>query len=598
MKKFYLMILTLIIGASPVFAQNVPIPSTPNNTNSSIQSQNTEEYSISKSQFQISVIDPTPETNPIGASYPGIRAANQLVIYTPKFGQRTGTNEFGKEAIVENGILVKFTGSNSIIPSDGYVISGHGRAKKWMDENLTEGAKITINCNSNIIESAIIPETFIFKAAKKIEEEKSLINEYKQTPAYKGIIAESLLAQADTDLNKARETCAQKDYPKVQEFSNSASNLAEDALYNTIPPKFDEFHGIWVRPVEKNKQEIDATLDTIKKSGIENVFLETYTDGYTIFPSRTLELYGIRHQKKEFKWWDPLKVWISEAHKRKMKIHAWFQTFYAGNTDPSTNPDYVIAVYPSWANIQKIGYQTNKPTPSIAEHNGYFLDPANPEVQRYLGFLISEIANNYDIDGINIDYIRYPASLSKNFPNYELSAWGYTAYARTEFKDKYGVDPVDLKPTDPMWQDWIKYRQDKVTLFVSKLKEMVENKHILISAVIFPDPEESASVKLQNWKEWGTYVDAFTPLIMGNDKELAEDYVKQIRNSAGCKVNIYAGLFEPFTASSPSDLLYQIKAVRGAGGDGIVIFDKAHLNEEFQKALNTRIFSTSKNPDR
>ena len=50
----------------------------------------------------------------------------------------------------------------------------------------------------------------------------------------------------------------------------------------------------------------------------------------------------------------------------------------------------------------------------------------------------------YKPDGINLDYIRYPQSLSANYSNYDQSNWGYTEYARSEFKSIYGVDPIEL----------------------------------------------------------------------------------------------------------------------------------------------------------
>ena len=59
-----------------------------------------------------------------------------------------------------------------------------------------------------------------------------------------------------------------------------------------------------------------------------------------------------------------------------------------------------------WANYQKKNAACNKPMPSISEHNGYFLDPANPNVQKFLTALLTEISTNYNIDGLNIDYIR------------------------------------------------------------------------------------------------------------------------------------------------------------------------------------------------
>ena len=81
----------------------------------------------------INAIDPTAFTNKTGSYLPGARGINQLVIYTPNFGARTNTNEFGAEAIVEGNTVTELSGADSLIPPNGIVISGHGRAKTWMN---------------------------------------------------------------------------------------------------------------------------------------------------------------------------------------------------------------------------------------------------------------------------------------------------------------------------------------------------------------------------------------------------------------------------------------------------------------------------------
>ena len=149
-----------------------------------------------------------------------------------------------------------------------------------------------------------------------------------------------------------------------------------------------------------------------------------------------MQKYGLTAQRHEFRGWDPLKTWIEEAHKRDMKIHVWFQAFYAGNEDVTRTPGHVLFVYPEWANVQHKNAYEDVPQPSVSEHNGYFLDPANHMARKFLLSLIGEICSNYKIDGLNIDYVRYPKSLTTKFPRYIDSTWGYTDYARDEFKKK------------------------------------------------------------------------------------------------------------------------------------------------------------------
>jgi len=560
------------------------------------QPQTTENKSyniISSSKYRINSVDPTPQNNPAGAYYPGLRGGNQLIIYTPAYGERTGTNEFGTEAIVVNGVVTELTGSDSPIHKDGFVISGHGNAKNWINKAVTEGAVIKIDPAANTIESIITSESLTFKAKQKIDNVCQTINEYKQANRhYKDTVARDYLDKAMQKLSEACLYITNKQYDNAKKTAEEAGKLADNALYNVIPSKKGEFHGIWLRPIEKNREEIVKTLDRLKETGITNIFLETYVQGYTIFPSKTLESYGVISQKKEFQGWDPLKVWIDETHKKKMKIHVWFQTFYVGNENISKNPKHILSIHPDWANVQKRYYTARKPMPSISEHNGYFLDPANPDVQKYLSDLITEIVTNYKIDGLNIDYIRYPASLQSNFPLYVESTWGYSAYARNEFCKLHGVDPASLTRDDPLWQNWVAYRQNKVTDFVSKLKSLTAGKKIKISTVIFPRLPDTSVIKLQSWGVWGVnkYVDAFTPLIMGNDELIVKNYVDEMKTTVNNNVLIYTGLFEPFTDGSPVDLLYQIKTARENGASGIIIFDYAHLNDEFVNALKTNVF--------
>ena len=46
----------------------------------------------------------------------------------------------------------------------------------------------------------------------------------------------------------------------------------------------------------------------------------------------------------------------------------------------------------------------------------WFLDPGNPEVRSYLTDLVSEVVSKYDVDGIHLDYVRYPDD-ARRFPD-------------------------------------------------------------------------------------------------------------------------------------------------------------------------------------
>ena len=236
MKKFYCIIFfILILSINQALARQ--------SVNTAFSPAQTQTEYISKSEFPISSINPTPATNPPGAYYPGIRGGNQLIIYTPEYGQRTGTNEYGKEAIVINNTITALTGANSFIPRDGFVISGHGIAKDWIDKNLKIGATIKIYPEQKIIESMITPESYTFQANQKIEQVQKTIFEYKigSIEQYSAKESEKYLEQAREILDKSKFSLVNKNYDSAKELANESADLANKALYYAIPARSGEF---------------------------------------------------------------------------------------------------------------------------------------------------------------------------------------------------------------------------------------------------------------------------------------------------------------------------------------------------------------------
>ena len=575
-RKLFVVILSLIFCVS-VFAQDVYAPYVPLEN----------EVVFNQSTYPIDVIDPQANTNAKGANYPGLRGANQLVIYTPAFGFRTNTNEFGTEAIITGDTVTSLSGADSIIPANGIVISGHGRAKKWINENVMVGSKIFIDVEKQIITSYITSDTFLYKAREKVKEVDNMMFFYSQNSPYNQ-------RKTEQNLNRAKDYIerAQRDSNDSQKYTSRAIEYADQAMSTVIPYDPYELKGVWIRPTYHNMEEIVSVLDKIAEAGINNIFIETYYHGQTIFPSRTMEEYGFIKQNPEYAGFDPLRIWITEAHRRGIKVHIWFESFYVGNKPPETNPRYILAVKPEWANYQKRNVDSETIPYSVSEHNGYFIDPANPEVQAFLYNLIDEIILRYRPDGINLDYIRYPQSLAANYSNYDMSNWGYTKYAREEFQRMYEVDPMELTTSDPLWNQWKMYRAGKVSEFVRRIGRLARMNGITTTAVIFPNLQMAYDTKLQDWKTWSinNYIDGFTPLLLTCDDKTAMNLLGNVLRNKAPGTKLYAGLFVTFMNGSNADLIKQIHAARRCAVNGLIIFDFAHLKESYVDMLTQSIF--------
>ncbi len=578
-KHIFIILLTLCFACSPVFADG-----TQDINAFQPLSLTSSEVIFKQSTANIDVIDPALASTFL----PGGRGMDKLVIYTPNFGIHTGTNEFGTEAIVEGNTVSALSGADSTIPKNGLVISGHGKAKNWITKNITVGSKVYVDIFNKTITAYTTSDSYTYEAKIKINEAKSIIDYYKNSmnnynynlPNKHIQVAENYLKIADSESHNSTV---------LKQYTQEAIDEANMAIKTSLPYIPNETKGVWIRPTETTPEQIIFTLDNLKANGFNNVFLETYFHGKTIFPSKVMNKYGFNVQNEKFESFDPLDIWIKEAHKRDIKVHIWFQSFYVGNNQPQYNPSSILAVRPDWGNKTKKLANENSATKSASEHNGYFLDPANPEVQNFLEELIVEIIDSYNPDGINLDYIRYPNASSTK----DMDAWGFTQYARNDFKLLYGTDPIELTTSDVLWYDWNQYRRNNVTNFVKRIGKLGKEKGVYISAVIFPDLASALSKKQQDWRTWSSknYIDGFTPLFLTYDSKMLASMMNDVQNIKSPNTDLFAGLFVTFMGGASEDLIRQIFETRKMNVNGIILFDYAHTTAVYTSTLMASAFN-------
>ena len=244
MKRSLLFLFCILTFLSEcVFAQDVYAPYLP--------AQN--EVIFNQSMFRVDVVDPIASTNWKGINYPGLRGSNQLVIYTPAFGYRTNTNEFGTEAIVVGDTVTSLSGADSLIPANGFVISGHGAAKKWINENIMVGAKISIDVEKKTITAYITSETFLYSAKEKVREVQTMMAYYVQNSnCYNQRKTEQNLNKAKDMINKA-----QRNGEDSQKYSSRAIEYANSAMSTVLPYDSSELKGVWIRPTYYDRKSIE-----------------------------------------------------------------------------------------------------------------------------------------------------------------------------------------------------------------------------------------------------------------------------------------------------------------------------------------------------
>ncbi|GLY59146.1 hypothetical protein Pcaca05_00040 [Pectobacterium carotovorum subsp. carotovorum] len=159
--------------------------------------------------------------------------------------------------------------------------------------------------------------------------------------------------------------------------------------------------------ITQQQEALTGKLDKLKSLGINTVFFQVKPDGTALWPSKILPWSDMLTGKiGEDPGYDPLQFMLDEAHKRGMKVHAWFNPYRVSvNTKPSTvaelnrtlsqNPASVFVLHRDW--IRTAG-------------DRFVLDPGIPEARSWITSIVAEVVARYSIDGVQFDDYFYAES--------------------------------------------------------------------------------------------------------------------------------------------------------------------------------------------
>ncbi|MFD2285942.1 family 10 glycosylhydrolase [Pedobacter petrophilus] len=337
--------------------------------------------------------------------------------------------------------------------------------------------------------------------------------------------------------------------------------------------------GVWLTNVASkvldSRSNIVEAVELCKKSGINTIFLVTWNRGNTLYPSKVMKKkFGVEIDSR-FKGRDPLQEMIEEAHKRNIKVHAWFEFGFSSSF--KDNGGNIIAKHPEWAALNAEGKLVSK-------NNFEWMNAFLPEVQHFMNKLILEVVKKYDVDGIQGDD-RLPA---------QPSTAGYDKYTVGAYKKEHGgkAPPTNYKDTE-----WLSWRANRLNLYLKDLYHMVKkekpNMLVTMAPSIFPWSKEEY---LQDWPTWlkEGYVDYVFPQIYRYDiqkyKATLEASLKYVPE--GKKSCFYPGLLLKVDNYTPERRFLEemVKANRENGIKGEVFFfyEGLKLHPEYFKTYGTK----------
>ena len=204
---------------------------------------------------------------------------------------------------------------------------------------------------------------------------------------------------------------------------------------------------------------------------------------------------------------DPLQALINTAHAQGIQVHACTIAIAMwNNSAPPKDPNHIFNLHGPSASGRDNWVLTRSDGVSMLGDD-WMIDPGHPDAAAWIANVATNIVRNYDVDGINLDRIRYPdGNLSSLVPS-----WGYNATAVARFRAETGRTDTPSN-TDTQWTQW---RRDQVTGIVRRiyLETTALKPHIRVSADVITygyGPQTTGSwentrayaEQLQDWRGW------------------------------------------------------------------------------------------------
>jgi len=183
--------------------------------------------------------------------------------------------------------------------------------------------------------------------------------------------------------------------------------IQESSQYAQESPKY-EMRAVWLTTIggidwprnhqkAKQQEELRQTLDQLKRAGINTVLFQARVRATTIYPSSEPWDACLTGFPGKNPGYDPLQFCIDECHKRGMQLHAWVVTIPIGK----------------WNKAGCVQMRKKYPQMVVKIGEDGFMNPEYPGTADYLARCCREIVERYDVDGIHLDYIRYPETWPK-----------------------------------------------------------------------------------------------------------------------------------------------------------------------------------------
>jgi len=383
-------------------------------------------------------------------------------------------------------------------------------------------------------------------------------------------------------------------------------NPAQPVFQRAAISPTNEVRGTWVTTTANeaisNAANTAVSMKRLKDIGLNTVYVEVWKNGYTQFPSQTLQsIIGVDRrpnlmpqdpsdtpERLKAPARDLLEETLIEAHRNGLIYNAWFE--YGFMAAHKTTDNHLRRMKKEWLSLDKDGGE-------VAPNGFVWMNPLHPETRKFLLDIVCEAVDKYDLDGVQLDdRIVWP-----------YVTMGYDAYTKKIYAQEHDGKEPPLDHTNAAWMRW---RADKVNeygkIFVQEVRKRRPGLLISLSPAVYPWCYEYYLLEWPKWASWQTAIlgntargpapatawDEFIPQnYRFNFKAFEQtwlDQIKHINELGGGRVrDMLAGIrvVGDGPDSTWADLKDSMNLVRSTGGGGSVHWFSRGVLDVFPKEL-------------
>jgi uncharacterized lipoprotein YddW (UPF0748 family) len=383
--------------------------------------------------------------------------------------------------------------------------------------------------------------------------------------------------------------------------TRSVEILVRDGLAErptTRPAADDAYHsrmrGAWVHLFDdtlKSRAGIRAMVDELAAADVNVIIAQVIRRQDAYYTSTVLPRTADRRIAPDV---DVLAELIVAARARGIEVHAWF------SVAPTWHDTYRDLPAPQgWMHTEHgLAAPESRRWVSRTVDGAWssYLDPGVPGVRAHVAAVVRELATNYELDGIHLDYVRY-----------ESERHGYNPIALARYRAETGATGTPA-PTDARWMQWRRDQTHRVIVGAREAIRASGNRVELSAAVITwgdgPATRDRAGFQrtlpytraLQDWDGWVRRgdVDAVMPMnyFRAHDPTQARWFARWIDYEADL-AHRSAAQIVPGPAgylNRPPNVVNQVRAAMVA--DGAMVYSYQQPTEDSTREVWTRLAQT------